>query len=81
MGSVEAASILIDPGTETTAQEKQGWIPLHRGSEWGDTGVALFKLPIELGADMTARDNDGSTPLYRLVSSLEVAEERVMSDE
>jgi ankyrin repeat protein len=61
--SAKVATLAKYPFGAPSAQDKDGWSPLHRASDEGD--VELARVLLERGVDATAQDNDGWTPLHR----------------
>ena len=61
-GHVEVVQCLVKHGADPTAQDKDGWTPLHSVSQEGQVEVAQFL--IKHGADVTAQDKDLRTPLH-----------------
>src|SRR5258708_40369805 len=62
-GNDGIARMLIEYGTDPTAQSKDGETPLHRASEWEQMGVA--RVLIEDVGGRRAQSNEGKTPLHR----------------
>ncbi len=62
IGHVKVVRILVEHGADTTAQNKNGWTPLHSASLNGHVEVARFL--VERGADATAQNKNGWTPLH-----------------
>jgi ankyrin repeat protein len=59
---VDVARMLIERGADVTAQDDDGWTPLHYLSFLGQEVDA--RMLIECGADLTAQDENGQTPLH-----------------
>ena len=71
---VEVVQYLIDRGAAVNAAiPETGWTPLHlaAGALEGCIGFRLFATLREAGADVSARDNKGQTPLDVLRETLE----------
>lgn len=67
-GNVDLARFIIDNGANVTAQDKEGWTPLHKGSistidQWSYGSCAGFL--VDHGANVTAQDMEGSTLLHK----------------
>jgi len=60
-GHVEVAQLLVEHGADTTAQDQDGWTPLHFALRNGH--VEIVRFLVERGADPTARNKAGFTPL------------------
>jgi len=60
-GHVEVAQLLVEHGADTTAQDQDGWTPLHFVSQNGHVEIVWFL--VECGADLTAWNKAGFTPL------------------
>ena len=62
---VNLAGVLVEHGTDVTAQDREGFNPLHLTARMGSVCVVVTVLfLVEHGADATAQAKDGSTPLY-----------------
>src|SRR5258708_31394626 len=61
-GNDGIARMLIEYGTDPTAQSNDGVTPLHLASGSGNVDIA--RMLIERGADPTAQSNDGTTQLH-----------------
>ena len=59
---MEFTRFLVEHGADLTAQDMNGWTPLHVASKCGKMEIA--RIFVEHGADPTARDKEGSTPLH-----------------
>jgi len=60
--------LLLDSGACVNAQTRGGATPLHRASYCGHHCV--LKLPLDRGADPCPTDDDGSTPLHKVLLQL-----------
>ena len=62
---VDITRMLIERGSDLTAQDMGGQTPLHHALKMGrvDVDCIIFML-IEHGADLTAKNRDGQTPLH-----------------
>lgn len=65
-GHEKAIKILIDNGAEVNTKTLiEGNTALHRAVFCGENAMSVCKLLIERGADVNARNSDGSTPLQQ----------------
>ncbi|KAK2512626.1 hypothetical protein Q9233_016155, partial [Columba guinea] len=65
-GYIEAAELLLEHRAGVTAQDRDGWQPLHAAACWGqvgDSGVPLLELLVAHGADLNAKSLLDETPL------------------
>ncbi|MFC1781833.1 ankyrin repeat domain-containing protein [Planctomycetota bacterium] len=71
-GDIEQIKLLISQGADVnTKTGSQGQMPLHLAIQWGNTEIA--ELLIDSGADVSATNTRGLTPLH-LAGSKEIAE-------
>lgn len=61
--SVEEVSHCLEAGSNVTAQNKNGWTPLHIAAGWNKTPAVVTFL-IKAGANLNAQDEFGLTPLH-----------------
>jgi hypothetical protein len=60
-GNVDQVRTLLEDGEAVDQQDEQGWTPLNWSAGRGD--VAIIRLLLEHGADVTATGRDNRTPL------------------
>lgn len=61
-GDARAVEWLLRNGADPNFKTEQGWSPLHSAAE-RNTGTNVIKLLLEYGADQSAKNFDGHTPL------------------
>ena len=69
---MELAQLLIDHGANVSGKNwDRGWTPLHLVSR--ESNVQFVRFLVEHGADVTAQDENGSTPLHLVPHRVDIA--------
>lgn len=64
-GHIAIAEILLAKGADPNAQDKDGWVPLHRAAlKVREDGLAMAQLLLAHGGNPRPRKADGITPLH-----------------
>jgi ankyrin repeat protein len=65
-GNLKVVQKLIEYDADISAEDDNGWTPLHNASECANLkDLSVFRLLLEHGADVNTRAKDGRTPLHR----------------
>ncbi|CAN0267999.1 unnamed protein product, partial [Phaeothamnion confervicola] len=67
-GHKDACQMLIDAGADRASRNKAGATPLHSACECCRSSVVVY-LVESCGADLTAADENGQTPIDRVVAA------------